>query len=567
MTDSVEPPRLGWRVQPAPDGAATLRALPAARAARPIPHVQAIACRVMLAYGWRRAAMAVTAGGVSALAMAPFHAWPLLFLTFPVLVWLVDGAAGARLGRLAGAAAAGWWFGFGYFLAGLYWVGIAFLVDAKTFGWLLPLAVIGLPAGLAVLTALGTALAAVLWARGAARIFALAAALTLAEWVRGHVLSGFPWNAFGYALTAPLPLAQAVALIGLWGLTFVAVAVFASPAVLADDPADTRRPWLLPIVALATIAALATYGALRLATSPTHFVAGVKLRLMQPNLPQDTKFNYGAKAQVMARYLALSEQAGDGRGLQGITHLVWPESAFPFLLTREPEALAQIAALLPPGTVLITGAARAAESLPSGRLKSAYNSIYVIDHDGSVLSVYDKVHLVPFGEYLPFQAWLERLGLMQLTKVPGGFAAGDRRRLLPVPHAGAALPLICYEVIFPGEVAAAGQRGWMLNLTNDGWFGNSTGPFQHFHQARVRAIEQGLALVRSANTGISAVVDPYGRIIRALPLGREGVLDAPLPANAAPTLFARWSDWPLLFLLSVCLLFCTIKRCRERPYY
>ena len=531
------------------------------------PLLRRIAHAVVLAYGWRRVLIAFAAGAASALAMAPFHAWPLLFLTFPVLVWLIDGAAAGRFGRVAGAAAVGWWFGFGYFLAGLYWVGIAFLVDAKTFGWLMPFAVIGLPTGLALLTALGCALAGLLWTRGATRILALAAALTIAEWVRGHLLSGFPWNAFGYALTAPLALAQAAALIGLWGLTFIAIAASAAPAVLADNPADTRRRWLPPALALAVLAALAVYGVVRLANTPVGVVDGVWLRIMQPNLPQDTKFNYGAKAEVIARYLGLSARTTgpDDKGLAGVTHLIWPESAFPFLLAREPDVLAQIADLLPPGTVLITGAARAAEAAPGGRLTQAYNSIYAIDHDGSILGIYDKVHLVPFGEYLPFQKFLESLGLRQLTKVQGGFLAGDRRRALTVPRAPAAVPLICYEIIFPGEVVTRGERpGWLLNVTNDGWFGNSTGPYQHFQQARVRAIEEGLPLVRAANTGISAVVDPLGRIVKVLPLGAEGTLDTPLPQRLASTWFTRFGDIGIAILLMASILFCAFVRYRRR---
>src|SRR4051812_8975868 len=200
---------------------------------------------IVLSWGWRRALVAFGAGAVSALAMAPFDAWPVLFFTFPILVWLVDGAAAGRLGGLPSAAATGWWFGFGYFLAGLYWVGYAFLVDAKTFGWLMPFAVVALPAGMALYTALGFALARALWMRGAGRILVFAAALTATEWLRGHLLSGFPWNAFGYALTTPLWLAQGVALIGVWGFPFIALAVLASPAALADEPADTRRPWLV----------------------------------------------------------------------------------------------------------------------------------------------------------------------------------------------------------------------------------------------------------------------------------------------------------------------------------
>ncbi|HKA74932.1 MAG TPA: apolipoprotein N-acyltransferase [Xanthobacteraceae bacterium] len=500
----------------------------------------------VLAWGWQRAAIAFLAGAVSVLALAPFNLWPVMFLTFPVVVWLIDGSAAGRLSGVLTAAGAGWWFGFGYFLAGLYWVGYAFLVDAETFGWLLPVAVAGLPAGLALFTALGFALARLMWTRGPIRVLALALALTAAEWLRGHALSGFPWNAYGYALTGPLALAQGAALVGLWGLTFVAVAVFASPAVLVDERSETRRPWAWPLAAVLVLAALATYGAIRLAQSPTELVEGVRLRLMQPNLQQDEKFNYGAKQQVMQRYLALSDRATgpDAMGVRDVTHLIWPESAFPFFIAREADALAQIAALLPPGTTLITGGVRPEETTPGARIAHVYNSIYVIDHDGSTLGVYDKNHLVPFGEYLPFQELLESFGLMQLTKVQGGFIAGDRRRLLAVPRAPPALPLICYEVIFPGEVASrSGERaGWMINLTNDGWFGNSTGPYQHLQQARVRAIEEGLPLVRAANTGISAVIDPLGRIIRQLPLGQEGVLDAGLPRPVEPTWFVRLGD-------------------------
>ena len=515
-----------------------------------------IADSIVLSFGWRRRLIAFSAGAASVLAMAPIHAWPVLFVTFPVLVWLLDGATG-RFGRALSAAAVGWWFGFGYFVAGLYWVGIAFLVDAETFAWLMPFAVLGLPAGLALLMAFGTALASLLWTPGPSRILALAAALTISEWLRGHVLSGFPWNAFGYALTAPLPLAQGASVVGLWGLTFAAVAVFASPAALARGAVPTRRPWLPVALAGVFLAGLAGYGTYRLATTPTALVAGVKLRIMQPNLPQDTKFNYSAKDQVMARYLRLSDSATgpDRRGVRDVTHLIWPESAFPFLLAREPDALAQIADLLPPGVVLITGAARGADAT-AGRDMLAYNSIYVIDHDGSVLATYDKVHLVPFGEYLPFQALLERAGLMQLTKVPGGFTPGDRRRLLSVPGLPPASPLICYEIIFPGAATPKGERpGYLLNLTNDGWFGRSSGPYQHFQQARVRAIEEGLPLVRAANTGISAVVDPLGRVVASLPLGAEGVVDSALPRPLRATSYSRFGDiWAALMVLAALLL-------------
>jgi len=500
---------------------------------------------IVLAFGWRRAATAFAAGAVSVLALAPLDIWPLLFVTFPIMIWLIDGAIAGRWGGVLSAGLAGWCFGFGYFVAGLYWIGDAFLVDAKNFGWLLPIAVTGLPAYLAIYTGLGFALARALWTRGPIRILTLALSLTIAEWLRGHLLTGFPWNAFGYALTGPLVLAQASALLGVWGLTFLSIAIFASPATFADERTDTRRPWLPLALSGLALAGLAIYGAARLALSPTDFVDGVRLRIMQPNLPQDDKFNYSAKQKIMSRYITLSSRTTgpQSAGVGDATHLIWPESAFPFFLAREPDVLAQIAALLPEGTVLITGAVRAPDSTAGMQGPRAYNSIYVIDHDGTILSIYDKVHLVPFGEYLPFQDFLERFGLKQLTKIQGGFLAGDRRRALSVPRAPRFLPLVCYEVIFPGAAVPRGERpDWLINLTNDGWFGMTSGPYQHLQQARVRAIEEGLPLVRAANTGISAVIDPLGRIIKALPLGVEAVLEAQLPRRADPPLYARVGD-------------------------
>jgi len=496
--------------------------------------------------------------------MAPFDAWPVLFLTFPTLVWLIDGDGGRGWDGIVTAAAIGWWFGFGYFLAGLYWIGYAFLVDAPTFGWLLPIAVIGLPALLALYTALGIALARALWTRGALRILALGVCLTASEWLRGHLLTGFPWNAFGYALTTPLALAQAASVFGIWGLTFIAVVVFASPATLADDRTETRRPWLPLALGLAVLAALGGFGAVRLARLSTRLVEGVHLRIMQPNLQQDIRFNYAAKREVMDRYVALSGKATAAapRGLRDVTHLIWPESPFPFFLTREADALAQIAQLLPQNTVLITGAVRLAD--PDNPQESGvYNSIYVIDHDGSIRAVYDKVHLVPFGEYLPLESILERIGLQTLTKQQGGFLAGDRHRNIAIPAAPSALLLVCYEIVFPGEVAPSDSRpGWIVNVTNDGWFGYSTGPYQHFQQARLTAIEEGLPLARAANTGISAVVDPVGRIIGSLPLASEGVLDAALPRPIDAPIYARVGD--ALYVIIVLMALIVVLRRRLR---
>jgi apolipoprotein N-acyltransferase len=296
-------------------------------------------------------------------------------------------------------------------------------------------------------------------------------------------------------------------------------------------------------------------------------VANVKLRIMQPNLEQDARFNYSAKEEVMRKYLTLSDRASgpQSTGVRDVNILIWPESAFPFFLTREADAMAQIADLLPKGTVLITGSVRAPDLPPGVRVTRAYNSIYVIDHDGSVLSVYDKLHLVPFGEYLPYQDLMEKLGFVQLTKVQGGFIPGTVRRSMEIPNAPRALPLICYEAIFPGDVTTRDDRpGWIVNLTNDGWFGISTGPYQHLQQVRMRAIEEGLPVVRAANTGISAVIDPLGRIVTELGLGLEGVLDSTLPAAIPPTIYARVGDLPIALVVLISLVFVVRRRAAKR---
>jgi apolipoprotein N-acyltransferase len=264
----------------------------------------------------------------------------------------------------------------------------------------------------------------------------------------------------------------------------------------------------------------------------------------------------------MARYLRLSDRATgpQSNGVRDVTHLIWPESAFPFFLTREPDALAQISTLLAPGTELITGAVRAAANASAANPR-AYNSVYVIDPDGSIRGIYDKVHLVPFGEYLPFQGFLERLGLRQLTKQVGGFLSGDRRRAMDVPGAPKMLPLICYEAIFPGDAVPSGERpGWLINVTNDGWFGISSGPYQHLQQARTLAIAEGLPLVRAANTGISVVIDPVGRIVDSLPLGVEGVLDASLPNAIAPPLDLAVGGYTLILVLVASLIIVSRRR-------
>jgi apolipoprotein N-acyltransferase len=533
-----------------------------------------LAQRIILADGWTRRAIAFLAGAFGALALAPLDIAPAMLVPMCVAVWLLDGSAATAgsglfsftLASLRSAAGAGWWLGFGYFLAGLWWLGAALLVEADQFAWALPLAVIGVPAGLAVFPAIGFALARLLWSPGSLRVFALAAGLGASEWLRGHALTGFPWNDFGMALAGVPLLAQTASLVGLHGLDILAVLVFAAPATLLDDGrAGRRRPTTAVVAALVALAGMAGYGALRLAFGKTDYVKGPKLRLMQPNLPQDAKFKPENGPDILRRYLDLSDRAiAPGHsGLADVTHLIWPESAFPFVLSREPQALAQIARVLR-GKTLLTGAARVEEGSSRSGSK-IFNSILVLD-SGDIVGAYDKTHLVPFGEYLPLGKWLAPLGVSHL--VPGTWDEGVGARRLAAPGLPLAAPLVCYEAIFPGEATPRDGRErpqWLLNLTNDGWFGATSGPYQHLAQARLRAIEEGLPLVRVANTGVSAVVDPYGRILEMLPLGVEAVVDARLPKPASPPPFA---ERPILWTSTLwffTLIFAVLGRVRRSP--
>ncbi len=509
--------------------------------------LSALADRVILAWGWPRRLIALICGACGALALAPLDLWPLLAVPMTAAVWLIDGSvAQSRRGRLWAAASAGWWWGFGYHLAGLWWLGAAFLVEADKFAWAMPLGVVALPAFLAIFPAAGFAMARMLWPTGAGRLLVLAATLALSEWLRGHVLTGFPWNVYGMMLAGPSWFAQSASLIGLYGLTAVAIAIGAAPAVLGTGEAGTGR-WRAPALAGLALAAMAGFGAWRIPAEPVPAVSGVKLRLMQPNLPQDAKFSPRNSEMILSHYLALSDRATGPAtsGVQDVTHLIWPESAFPFLLGRTPQALERIAALLPPNTTLITGAARAGETLPGESRPPIYNSIQVVNDEGTITGSYDKVHLVPFGEYLPpvLERLIRAVGLSEFVSIPGGFASGSRRTPLAIRGLPPAASLICYEVIFPGEAMPSGPRpGFILNLTNDGWFGQTSGPYQHLAQARLRTIEEGLPLVRVANTGISAVADHYGRIRAALPLGETGVIDTSLPRAGPATPYSRFGD-------------------------
>ncbi|WP_063776690.1 apolipoprotein N-acyltransferase [Microvirga massiliensis] len=530
--------------------------------------MKGIASSVAQVRGWRRVLLLAGSGAAGALAMPPFGFLPALFLSLTVPVWVLDGIdhEGDPRRTLRDAVLAGWWWGFGYFVAGLWWLGAAFLVEADQFAWALPFGVLGLPAILAFYPAAGFAAARAIWSPGPLRILAFAAALAASEWLRGHLFTGFPWNTLGMALGQQLWLMQSASLIGLYGLTVLAIMIGAAPAALGTNAARNAR-FALPAASALVLLAMTGFGALHVPREPAPLVDGVRLRIMQPNLPQDAKFSAANGPAIMRHYLGVSDRPGpDGRGVAGATHLIWPESAFPFLLHREPVALAQIAGLLPAGTTLVTGAARMSAPIPGEVVGRFYNSVQVVAPDGTITASYDKTHLVPFGEYVPgfLDSTLRSLGLRQFVHIPGGFTPAEIRRPLEVPGLPPLAATICYEAIFPGAVLPDGPRPELiLNVTNDAWFGNTPGPYQHFAQARLRAVEEGLSLVRAANTGISAVVDGHGRILGALPLGTEGVLDAALPQALPPTLFRKTGALGFLLLLGLCAGLGLFGRIRE----
>ncbi|MEE2980746.1 MAG: apolipoprotein N-acyltransferase [Pseudomonadota bacterium] len=492
-------------------------------------------CRMSALTGWRRWLAALALGATATAALPPLHLLPLLVVAFSGLVWLIDGCA-----RRRAAVAAGWWFGFGHFVAGLYWFGHALLTDPERFAWMVAPVIIGISALLAVFPTLA-ALAARLASPGVGRGLALALAWTAAEWLRGALLTGFPWNLVGTAWTESDAMIQSTAVAGTLGLGLDTVAVAALPATLITTAGPAR--WTPTLLGAALLAAMWGGGALRLGAADTTTVDGVLLRLVQPNVAQHHKWQPERREALFRRHLDLTASAG----FEQVTHVIWPETAAPFFLANEPARRRVMASVTPAGGALITGAIRTTPEPATPR--RLWNSLHAINSQGEVIATYDKAHLVPFGEYVPFR---DILTIAKLTYGAVDFSAGPGPRTLRVPGLPAFSPLICYEAIFPRSVVDAADRpGFLLNITNDAWFGVSSGPYQHFAGARLRAVEQGLPLVRVANTGISAVIDGHGRVTARLGLGQGGVLDAALPrALGRPTVYAGWGDW---WLLVACL--------------
>ena len=484
---------------------------------------------------WRGVTLGCAAlglGAISATALAPLHLAPSGVIAFGSLWMLLD-----RTPSLHGAFTIGWLFGVGSFLVGLSWITEAFSVDAARFGPFAIPALLALSAGLALFPAVSVAAARLIAgpSGGLTLAFALAAAWVAGEWLRGAVLTGFPWNIAGYAWGGSDAGLQAAALVGIHGLGLLAVL----GSVLAAVALRQRR--VGPAAAAALILALPwLWGADRMAGSVPTGTDGPRLRLVQPNIAQDLKWAEGERERILARLLALSAApAAEG---MAPTHIVWPESAVPFLLAEAPAIRAAIARIIPPGGALLTGAVRRTRT--EDGTPALLNSLLGLDGTGEIIAAYDKVWLVPFGEYQPLRALFA--SLPKLTVGTTDFIPGPARQ--PIQVAGLPLlwPLICYEAIFPGPLRGETPApSWILNVTNDAWFGTSWGPYQHALAARVRAVELGVPLVRVANSGITLVTDAMGREGARLPLATEGVLDVALPvALAGGTFYARHGDLP-----------------------
>ena len=467
-------------------------------------------------------------GILSSFAFAPYFIFPLMWCGLALVFYRLN-TGDKKQGVLAAFS-----FGFGLGAAGMNWLSHAMLLDDGQYAWMIPVVWIGFGLFFGLYYAI-TALFASFSPKGIGRWLAFAGWFCVFEWIRSWLATGFPWNVIGNVWNGYLPMLQSVSLLGIYGLGLVTVLAFTSIAL-----GIKKAPFIGSILFLCTLYGL---GALRLYNSEPQDVWGMKLRLVQPNIPQTLKWNPQKARENVAKLIHLSKEKN-----ADITHVIWPESAVPFLLNYHEDERVNLMGAIRQGAFLLTGGMRAVDV----ENKTLANSLFVLNDLTDILTYYDKMHLVPFGEYVPLR------GILPLDKfVPFSedIVAGTHEKTIVIEQAKPAGVLICYEVIFSGEVVDKNKRpDWLVNITNDGWYGISSGPHQHFAMAQTRAVEEGLPLARAAYTGISAVIDPYGRIIASLPLGQEGVVDARLPLKISPTFFSLWGNKIPLILAGLLIL-------------
>ncbi len=474
-----------------------------------------------------RLALAALAGAAAALGLAPFGVWP---LTVPALAVVIVAGVSAPSARSAAGAA--WAGASGYFAVALHWIMAPFFVDAATFGWMAPFALAAMAGGLALFWGLAGWLGWRIGRGGVDRVWAVAGMLVAAEYARAQVLTGFPWAHPGHALIESNLLAIA-AWAGPHGMT----ALVCLSAALVAQLAVARGAF----AGAAPVFAFVALGLLPLdSLAPEPSEEAPIVRLVQPNAPQHLKWLPEMIPVFFERGLALTASAPEG-GAPDL--IVWPETSLPQLLDRSDVSRTRIAAAAGDARVMV-----GAQRIDGMR---ARNTLALLSADGRLAATYDKHHLVPFGEYLPFDDVMNRVGLRGLAAtLPNGYRAGPGPAVIdlggPLGHV---FPMICYEAIFPGYIRDVGRPDWMVHVTNDAWFGAFSGPYQHLSLARLRAAEQGIPVLRAANTGVSAVIDARGQVVSALPLNEAGVLDAALPPALPPTVYARTGDWPVLLFV------------------
>ena len=490
------------------------------------------------------------------MSLPPFDVWPVLFASYTMLVWLLDGAAQSRSGkwrRFGAGFAIGWCFAFGYFVPSLWWISEAFWLEPEKFAALIPFAVGGLPAYLSLYWGLAFGVAAVLWMAGWPRIVLLAGLVGAGEWLRGHLLTGFPWNLPGYGAGSLDGFSQTASLIGIYGMTVLVVMIAATPAVfwqLGRPGTVAAGRLVFPAIVAAGALSLHLWGHSRVAAYDVALASSADtatpVRIIQPNISQKDKWDPAHASRIIDTYLKLSA-APFTRTLKAPPIVVWPESALPRLLGEEAALRSRIMASMPVGSSVLTGGLH--RTVDSTGKKSIFNSLLAIPADGQIAARHDKVRLVPFGEFLPFQWLLEPLGLRQIANLPPGFSSGRHDRVINIGGLPAFAGFICYEAVFPRSLPYAVRPEVLVNVTNDAWFGTSGGPHQHLGHARFRAIEQGVPMIRAANTGISAMIDAAGRVQAKLGLGAAGHLDVVMPAVMGATPYALIGDIGFLGLL------------------
>ena len=498
---------------------------------------------------WQARMLAFVLGALAVLAMPPTYQIYLLVPAFSGFLWVsVDATSRWR------AFAVGWWFGAGFFAAGLYWISFALLVDAEKFAWLIPFAIFGFAFGIGLFCAVTALVVHMVPGTLTARTLVLAGVWALLEWVRAWLFTGLPWNPVGSVWAVFDETIQAASVAGVFGQSLLTVLAAASVGAVADDAPHMRRGprWLSGLAFLGLIA-MWGWGAGRLADASNATVPEVRLRLVQPNITQADKWKLELREANMMAQIELG-LAPPLDGERAPTHVIWAETSAPFFIENHNAWRKLVGRATPPGGLTILGAPRAiAPSAPGQNFKVA-NAMLALDEQGQVVASFDKFHLVPFGEYVPFSDWLP---LDKITQGQGAFTPGPGPTTLRLKGLPPVSPLICYEIIFPHEVTDSHDRPqWLLNLTNDAWYGKTAGPHQHFVSARLRAVEEGLPTVRVAFTGISGIVDGYGRVLKRLSLGEKGFVDGDLPqALEHPGLYARLGNALAVGLSTVVLVF------------